>query len=227
MMYALWRPVKGAGWEWMGPGGPLGLQILCTGANTIRGGFDSHTFPPFPARLRRLLRSSVFGPLVLGWLAAASPGTSASAPAEARPDQVSPRGALLRSVAIPGWGQLATGHPRKAGVLLGGAAGLGAWIALETDRAGDAADRARAAATDEEFYRHKAERDRHVERRDGLVSWLLFLWMYNMLDAYIEGHFVDFDGLELRQAALPTDGRAVGSGAGAPAAAGLRIAVSW
>ena len=27
------------------PGGPRGLQILPSGAKTIRGGFDSHTFP--------------------------------------------------------------------------------------------------------------------------------------------------------------------------------------
>ena len=32
--------------EWTGSGGPRGLQILLPGAKTIRGGFDSHTFPP-------------------------------------------------------------------------------------------------------------------------------------------------------------------------------------
>ena len=31
----------------MGSGGPRGLQILLPGAKTIRGGFDSHTFPPY------------------------------------------------------------------------------------------------------------------------------------------------------------------------------------
>ena len=30
----------------MGPGGPRGLQILQSGADTVRGGFDSHASPP-------------------------------------------------------------------------------------------------------------------------------------------------------------------------------------
>ncbi len=41
----------------MGSGGPRGLQILLPGAKTIRGGFDSHTFPPyFRANGENLLR---------------------------------------------------------------------------------------------------------------------------------------------------------------------------
>lgn len=32
--------------ERMGSGGPRGLQILRSGANSVRGGFDSHAFPP-------------------------------------------------------------------------------------------------------------------------------------------------------------------------------------
>jgi hypothetical protein len=36
----------------MGSGGPRGLQILLPGAKTIRGGFDSHTFPPYLCRNR-------------------------------------------------------------------------------------------------------------------------------------------------------------------------------
>lgn len=40
------------GREWMGPGGPRGLQIPSSGAFTVRGGFDSHTFPPDSAGRR-------------------------------------------------------------------------------------------------------------------------------------------------------------------------------
>src|SRR5438477_790936 len=32
--------------ERMGSGGPPGLQILVSGASGVRGGFDSHAFPP-------------------------------------------------------------------------------------------------------------------------------------------------------------------------------------
>lgn len=36
--------LRGSGWV---AGGPPGLQIRSAGANHVRGGFDSHTFPPF------------------------------------------------------------------------------------------------------------------------------------------------------------------------------------
>src|SRR5215475_6753744 len=35
--------------ERMGSGGPPGLQILVSGASGVRGGFDSHAFPPISA----------------------------------------------------------------------------------------------------------------------------------------------------------------------------------
>ncbi len=46
----------------MGSGGPRGLQILLSDAKTIRGGFDSHTFPPviFPI-VGRARNSRVLG----------------------------------------------------------------------------------------------------------------------------------------------------------------------
>jgi Family of unknown function (DUF5683) len=37
----------------MGSGGPRGLQILLSGADRVRGGFDSHTFPPDPGAVFR------------------------------------------------------------------------------------------------------------------------------------------------------------------------------
>lgn len=43
----------------MGSGGPRGLQILPPDAKNIRGGFDSHTFPPYiSAKMRNLLQRS-------------------------------------------------------------------------------------------------------------------------------------------------------------------------
>lgn len=60
----------------MGPGGPRGLQILRSGASRVRGGFDSHAFPPF-----------VLGVAVVALLATAPAGARAvAAPAVAAVD---------------------------------------------------------------------------------------------------------------------------------------------
>lgn len=56
----------------MGPGGSRGLQILRLGATNVRGGFDSHAFPP---SLKR------FGPaLVLAWCLGFASAAGAAAP---------------------------------------------------------------------------------------------------------------------------------------------------
>src|SRR5437667_11960345 len=39
--------------ERLGSGGPRGLQILRSGVESVRGGFDSHAFPPLVARPQR------------------------------------------------------------------------------------------------------------------------------------------------------------------------------
>jgi hypothetical protein len=65
----------------MGPGGPRGLQILQSGADTVRGGFDSHASPP---ALFRILAALLLLVLPAGWgtaRAEAPADTAASAPA--------------------------------------------------------------------------------------------------------------------------------------------------
>lgn len=60
----------------MGSGGPRGLQILLPGAKTIRGGFDSHTFPPYlccDGENRLSLRISIIPILLLAALAVGTP----------------------------------------------------------------------------------------------------------------------------------------------------------
>src|SRR5437773_1803260 len=87
--------------ERLGSGGPRGLQILRSGVKSVRGGFDSHAFPPIVLALA----------LVLGRAtpAAGAAGTPVAAP----PDSVrvigrtiglkppgrfdSPRAAMIRS----------------------------------------------------------------------------------------------------------------------------------
>lgn len=66
-------------------------------------------------------------------LAQADAGASADAAPEVAPPPAaagpSPAGAALRSLLVPGWGQLATGHKTQAGIFLGLEAGSwGSWI---------------------------------------------------------------------------------------------------
>jgi hypothetical protein len=127
-------------------------------------------------------------------------GENATSPAgtsrEAKAPSISPTGALLRSFVVPGWGQLRTGHPIKAGVFLAGVAGLALSATIENKWVKDDTEKAKKALTDEEFNRIVAERQGHIDSRDRFVQWTVLLWLYNALDAYIEGHFVDFEGLE-------------------------------
>jgi uncharacterized protein DUF5683 len=65
----------------MGSGGLRGLQILRSGANSVRGGFDSHAFPPSFARLCALAPGLTAVALAL----AISTPARAMAPARAAP----------------------------------------------------------------------------------------------------------------------------------------------
>ncbi|HUF29349.1 MAG TPA: hypothetical protein VMM77_01705 [Gemmatimonadaceae bacterium] len=78
------------------------------------GGFDSHPLPPRAARILRLARLTFVAGAA--WLAlpslavsqavdSAAVGVRASAARDTTPLRVSPRGAFLRSLAVPGWGQ--------------------------------------------------------------------------------------------------------------------------
>ncbi|MCI0329670.1 MAG: DUF5683 domain-containing protein [candidate division Zixibacteria bacterium] len=89
----------------------------------------------------------------------------------------SPSGALLRSLAIPGWGQLYNKKYFKAVIIAGGQGTLLGTAVVEWKRASDAKD-----DLDLEGYRV------HTNNRN------LFLWLYaaatavSMLDAYVDAH---------------------------------------
>src|SRR5262245_36811720 len=63
----------------MGSGGPRGLQILQSGANSVRGGFDSHAFPPLAhAGLVALLATALTAGAVQAAVAEPAPANPAS-----------------------------------------------------------------------------------------------------------------------------------------------------
>jgi len=106
-----------------------------------------------------------------------------------------PRWVMLRSLAIPGWGQLHNGSWLKAAMLGGGETWLVAGL-VEDDRRirqlKAEADLAQAAGDDEGF---NAAVDAYNHRLEGFVSrqwWLGGLLVYALMDAYVDAHFRDF-----------------------------------
>ena len=146
----------------MGSGGPRGLQIPWSGASGVRGGFDSHAFPPLFAL------ALVFAPLAVP----AAPARAQAPPEAARPNvpadtiahppdiqvvnsstldadakaakkahadslkahgwSAQPRFVMARSLLIPGWGQAYNRAWFKAGAVAAGEVWMGALIVKDT-----------------------------------------------------------------------------------------------
>ena len=242
--------------ERMGSGGPRGLQILRSGVNRVRGGFDSHAFPPLFVALTFLVLTAAAvgaGTSAPGGGATAS-GTAAAAdtlPAALAADTTKveraenrrplpapaaggtargispasvpaaegtfdkPRWVMMRSLLIPGWGQLHNHAFLKAGAFAGVEGWLGARLIRDSgsldrlrrdvDAARSAGDDAGAAAAVEAYNR----------RLDRIVSgqWMLAgVVTYALLDAYVDAHFRHFKVEFEHDPALP-EGFSSGTGA--------------
>ncbi len=88
----------------------------------------------------------------------------------------SPRGALLRSLALPGWGQLANGERLKAAAIALSEIGLTTAVVIQNRRVGDAS----------------GERKESLRgNRNTLFFWLVGAVVYSALDAYVDAHFRD------------------------------------
>lgn len=133
-----------------------------------------------------------------------------TAPADtARAFGVSPRGAFLRSLAVPGWGQSATGAPARGGIYFALEAGS-LWMVYKSDRKLAEAERQEAelrrtgqlAPT----ARSPLVRDRRNQREDWItlsVFWAFFAGA----DAFVGAYLRDFDA---NVGVIPTPGGGVG-----------------
>jgi hypothetical protein len=122
-----------------------------------------------------------------------APAVSAPSPVPAPPDSAapsgrivqektltkSPRGALIRSAVLPGWGQWYNGSRWKSGLVAAAGIGLGANIAFQNRRAAD-------SATDE-------ERAYYVNNRNLTFWWVAGLYALTLADAYVDAHLWHFD----------------------------------
>ncbi len=109
---------------------------------------------------------------------AAVADTSAQRTVAARPAK-SPTGAMLRSMAMPGWGQWYNGKRIKSVLVAGGEIGLVV----------DAIVQNQLAAKAETLY----EREYYRNNRSLAIWYLGALILYSMADAYVDAHLFDFD----------------------------------
>ena len=91
----------------------------------------------------------------------------------------SPTGAMLRSLAVPGWGQFYNEKPLKGVVIAGGEIGLIANAILQNQWAQNATTPAAKAF--------------HRDNRGLSLWWLAGVMLYSVVDAYVDAHLYDFD----------------------------------
>lgn len=125
------------------------------------------------------------------------------APATARADtaaadtvrRISPKGAFVRSLVLPGWGQSAVGSPGRGAVYFAlETASL--WMVYKSQR------KLHFARRNQEYLREvgELEEDRQTglvnSREEQLEDWITlsgFLLLFNAADAFVSAHLVDFD----------------------------------
>jgi hypothetical protein len=138
--------------------------------------------------------------------AAPTPAPAPVRPAPAEPEGgISPRGAFLRSLVLPGWGQSELGAPVRGGVFFAMEAGS-LWMLYKSDRRLREALRqqriARETGALDPGRRLPLVRDRQNQREDWLTLSIFFLF-FSGADAFVAAHLQDFD---VRVGATPGPG---------------------
>jgi hypothetical protein len=143
----------------------------------------------------------VFGPGATARTGAGAPGRY---PKRGRFD--APRWIMMRSLVVPGWGQLANHSWVKATLVAGSETGLILGIVNDTkdlDALQKAVDRARA---DSSLQNEAAAVTAYNSKLDQLTrrEWLLGgLLIFALMDAYVDAHFRDFEIEFKHDPALP------------------------
>lgn len=141
-------------------------------------------------------------PLLLLLLCAAAPRLAAQEPTVPEPTAVSsdtaaisPRGALVRSLVLPGWGQSYVGAPGRGAVYFGLEAGS-LWMVFKSRQ------QLRAARSLERFMRDSGTLDADDRldlvrsRENQLEDWItlsIFFLVFSGADAYVAAQLADFD----------------------------------
>ena len=135
---------------------------------------------------------------------AAAPDTTAATPIslvgvrsgfdfEKEPDfKHSPGKSVLLSTILPGLGQAENGRWAKASAFVVVGSLLVTKIIVESQRADRYLYLSGKAGTNDEAEDLYAGYVNHFDRRDRLIWWAVGFWVYNMFDAYIDGHLFEF-----------------------------------
>lgn len=138
-------------------------------------------------------------------------------PVERRFDQ--PHWVMLRSLVVPGWGQMTNGSWTKALLLGGGEVGLGLAAVADNRKLNDLRARINTGTGDADT--QNALIDTYNNRLNSLTQheWLLGgMVVYALVDAYVDAHFRHFRTEFENDRALP---------GGHPAGAGARLSLEW
>jgi len=95
------------------------------------------------------------------------------------PVKKSPKGAMIRSLILPGWGQFYNGKWFKGIVIGGTEIGLVIDAVIQNQMAVRAAD--------------QLEREFYQENRSLAIWWLGAAILYSITDAFVDAHLYDFD----------------------------------
>jgi hypothetical protein len=104
----------------------------------------------------------------------------------------SPRKSVLLSTAWPGIGQADNGRWAKASAFVVVGALLVTKIVVESQRADRYLYLSRNATSQEDSEAYYAKYTSHFDARDRMIWWTVGFWIFNMFDAYIDGHLFAF-----------------------------------
>jgi hypothetical protein len=104
----------------------------------------------------------------------------------------SPQKSVLFSTILPGLGQAENGRWAKASGFVVVGSLLVTKMIVESQRADRYLYLSKQAATNEEAEAAYGSYIDHFDRRDRLIWWAVGFWVYNMFDAYIDGHLFEF-----------------------------------
>ncbi len=104
-----------------------------------------------------------------------------------------PTGAFIRSLVVPGWGQLYTDNWFKSAVFFG--VGVGMWYGVYTqnDQYHHFQDLARRQKSETQRELMQKSADFYLDDRNRLIWWTAGLTLLSAFDAYVEAHLYDFE----------------------------------
>jgi hypothetical protein len=113
----------------------------------------------------------------------------------ARPHQVTPRGAFLRSLVLPGWGQSEVGAPER-GVIYFGLETGSLWMVYKShQKLEEARDRERILHASGELAEgvHSGQVRSRLAQREDWITLSVFWLFFSGADAFVAAHLRDFD----------------------------------